>query len=273
MPPPATACPPGSEGGPPSPPQGEVAAIFRLYGATYCRAHPVPLSHQTVLRALEACRTAQLGGHAAHCPACGFERYASNACRNRHGPKCQPCTKVQWGAARQAAGRPVPSCHLVFTVPHALNPLILAHKQPLLTLRFNAASQTLVQCGHRHRGGQMGCTMVLHTWDQTWGAPCHLHCVIAAGALSSDGERWSEADPRFLLPVRALRTVVRGKFCEALAQGGSTGALPLASRAALCQRVGRLRQGALGQPCTRLRRCRPLYASRRHGKPPDSRCV
>jgi hypothetical protein len=76
MPPHATACPPGSEVGTPSPPQGEVADIVRLYGATYCRAHPVPPSHQQVMRALEACRPAQRGGHAAHYPTCGFERYA-----------------------------------------------------------------------------------------------------------------------------------------------------------------------------------------------------
>jgi hypothetical protein len=134
---------------------------------------------------------------------------------------------VQWVEARQAEVLPVPYFHLVFTVPHDLNPLILAPKRPLLTLLFNAASHTLVQFGHRNLGGQIGCTMVLHTWDQTLGAHFHVHCVIAAGALSSDGERWIDADPRFLFPVRALRTVLRGKFCAALAQAGTTGAVPL----------------------------------------------
>src|SRR5262249_34657136 len=109
----------------------------------------------------------------------------------------------------------------VFTVPHDLNPLILAHKRPLLTLLFNAASQTLVQFGHHNLGGQIGCTMVLHTWDQTLGAHFHVHCIIAAGALASTGESWIAADPRFLFPVRALSTVFRGKFCEALVQGGA----------------------------------------------------
>jgi hypothetical protein len=74
---------------------------------------------------------------------------------------------VQWVEDRQAAWLPVPYFHLGLTVPHDLNPLILAHKRPLFTLLFNAASQTLVQCGPRNLGGQLGCTMVLHTWDQT----------------------------------------------------------------------------------------------------------
>jgi hypothetical protein len=228
MQPHATDCPGAPAMRPPRAPPWEVAAIFRLYGETYRRVHPVPPSHLRVMRDLAACRTAQFGGHAAHCPPCGCERYAYHACRHRHGPKCQTFPKVQWVEDRKAAVRPVPSFHLVLTVPHALNPLILAHKRPLLTLLFNAASQTLVQFGHRNLGGQIGCTMVLHTWDQTLGAHCHVHCVIAAGALSANGERWINADPRFLFPVRALSAVCRGKFCEALAQAGSTGAVPLA---------------------------------------------
>jgi hypothetical protein len=50
---------------------------------------------------------------------------------------------------------------------------------------------------------------------------------MAAGARSSNGERWIEAAPRFLLPVRALSTVLRGKCCAALAQAVSTGVVPL----------------------------------------------
>ena len=213
---------------PPSTPPWEVAAICRLYGETSRRTQPVPPAQQQVLHAIEACRTAQLGGHTEPCPPCGFERYAYNSCRNRPCPKCQTCTQVQWVEARTAALLPVPSFHLVFTVPHALNSLILAHKRPLLTLLFNAASHTLIQFGHRTLGGQIGCTMVLHTWDQTLGAHFHVHCVIAAGALAADGEHWIEADPRFLFPVRALSTVFRGKFCAALARADSTGTWPRA---------------------------------------------
>jgi hypothetical protein len=226
MPPHATDCPPGTAVRTPSAPQWEVAEIFRLYGETSHRAHPVPPAHQQVMRDLEACRTAQLGGHAERCRTCGLERYAYNACRNRPCPTCQTCTQVQWVEARQAALLPVPSCHLVCTVPHDLHPRILAPKRPLLTLLCKAASQTLVPCGLRNLGGQIGCAMVLHTWDQTLGAHCHVHSVLAAGALSANGERWLEADARFLLPVRALRTVLRGTCCAALARLWATGALP-----------------------------------------------
>ena len=72
----ATACPRETEGGQPSAPPWEGADIFRLSGATDRRAHPVPPAQQQVMRDMEACRTAQLGGHAAPWPPCGCEWYA-----------------------------------------------------------------------------------------------------------------------------------------------------------------------------------------------------
>ena len=228
MPPHTNDCPGAAALRQPSPPRWEVAEIFRLYGERYRRTHPVPPAPQQVMHALEACRTAQLGGHAEPCPSWRFARYAYHACRNRPGPQCQTLTKVQWGEDRKAAWLPVPSCHLGFPVPHDLTPLILAHQSPLFTLLVNAARHTLVQCGHRNLGGQIGCTMVLPTWDQTLGAHFHVHGLMAAGALAADGGHGIAADPRFLFPVRALSTVFRGKFCTALARAGSTGAWPLA---------------------------------------------
>jgi hypothetical protein len=225
MPPHATACPPATAEGTPGAPPWEGADIFRLYGETDRRAHLVPPAHQKVMRDLEACRTAQRGGHAARWPPWGCERYAYNACRHRLGPQCQTFTQVQGVEDRKAELRPVPSFPLVFPLPHDLHPLILAHKRPLVTLLVKAARQTLGQCGQRPLGGQIGGRMVLPTWAQTLGAHGHVHGVIAAGALSSTGERWMEADSRFLFPVRALRPVLRGTCCEALAQATSTGAL------------------------------------------------
>jgi predicted Zn-ribbon and HTH transcriptional regulator len=115
MAPHTTDCPEAAAMRQPSAPSWEVADIFRLYGETYRRAHPVPPAHQKVMRDIEACRTAQLGGHTEHCPTCGFERYAYNSCRNRHCPKCQTFTKAQWVEDRKAELLPVPYFHLVFT--------------------------------------------------------------------------------------------------------------------------------------------------------------
>jgi putative transposase/transposase-like zinc-binding protein len=197
----------------------ELADIVRLYGPAYRRLHRLPLSHLKVLRAIEACRTAALGGHRESCAQCGFERFAYNSCRNRHCPKCQALVKARWLEQRQAELLPVPYFHNVFTLPHQLNPLILCQEQnqrAILNLLFQAVAETLLTFGRNNLGGTPGITMVLHTWDQQLRAHFHVHCLVTGGALASDGQRWRPARDNFLFPVRALSRVFRAKFLDGL---------------------------------------------------------
>ena len=208
-------------------PRWEVADIVRLYGDTYLQTHQVSPAQQKVLEAIVACRTAHLGGHVEQCPQCGFERYAYHSCRNRHCPKCQILPTVQWVAERQADLLPVPYFHTVFTLPHALNPLLIGNKRRLVPLLFAAASQTLRQFGQQNLGGQLGSIMVLHTWDQRLNAHFHVHCLVPGGALADAGTRWVPTHPRFLFPVQALATVFRAKCLDALGQLWTAEALRL----------------------------------------------
>ena len=213
-------------------PRWEVADIFRLYGDTYRQRYGVSTAQQQVIAALRACRPAQLGGHVERCPQCGFERYAYSSCRNRHCPKCQTWTTAQWVAARHAELLATPYFHTGFTVPHALNALVLGNKRPLLSLLFHAVSQTLLQFGKQNLHGQLGATLVLHTWDQTLNAHFPLHCLVPAGALAEDGTRWVPTQPRFLFPVQAFSTVFRAKCLTALQQANRKETLGCAQESA-----------------------------------------
>jgi predicted Zn-ribbon and HTH transcriptional regulator len=194
----------------------ELADIFRNYGEEYRQNHALPLSHLRVMRAVEHCRTAALGGHLQQCDACGFEHPAYNSCRNRHCPKCQSLAKARWLEEQKLELLPVGYFHLVFTVPHELNALILTNKKTLLSDLFKAVGETLVDFGRTHLGGQIGFITVLHTWDQTLLDHFHLHCLVPAGALSFDQKRWSPARKNFLFPVKALSVVFCGKFLDLL---------------------------------------------------------
>ena len=134
-------------------------------------------------------------------------------------------TKAPWVEDRQAERLPVPYFHCVFTLPHALNALVLVNQRPLLTLLWRAASQTLLQFGRQNLGGQLGGIHVLHTWDQTLGAHFHVHCLVPGGALADHGTRWIPTHPRFLFPVHALSTVFRGKFLAVLHSSTTMGPL------------------------------------------------
>ena len=190
----------------------ELADVFRQYGESYQRTHRISAGQQKVMRAVSVCRTQELGGHLDRCDACGFERPAYNSCRNRHCPKCQSLAKAKWLEKQTSELLPVGYFHLVFTLPHELNRLILAHKKIGLSLLFKAVSETLLEFGQTRLKGTLGIIAVLHTWDQTLKDHFHLHCLVPAGALSVDQSRWISARKNFLFPVKALSRVFRGKF-------------------------------------------------------------
>lgn len=196
----------------------ELADIFRRYGESYRQTHRLSSAEQKVMRAVWVCRTQELGGHLDRCDSCGFERPAYNSCRNRHCPKCQSLVKAKWLEKQTAELLPVGYYHLVFTLPHELNRLVLANKKILLALLFKAVSETLLEFGHRRLKGTLGVIAVLHTWDQTLKDHFHLHCLVPAGALSLDHSRWIHARPNFLFAVKALSRVFRGKFLASLKQ-------------------------------------------------------
>jgi len=209
----------------------ELANVFRRYGESYQRTHRLSASEQKVVRAVSVCRTQELGGHLDRCDACGFERPAYNSCRNRHCPKCQSLAKAQWLEKQTSELLPVGYFHLVFTLPHEVNRLILAHKKIGLSLLFKAVSETLLEFGQRRLHGTVGIIAVLHTWDQTLKDHFHLHCLVPAGALSIDRNRWIAARNNFLFPVKALSRVFRGKFLALLQHNIARGKIDFPSQA------------------------------------------
>ena len=208
----------------------EVADIFRAHGAAYRHAHALSRAQRRAMQAIETCRTAALGGHRETCDTCGAERLAYNSCRNRHCPKCQTLAKERWLAARRADLLPIDYFHVVFTLPHPLNPLAQGNPRVIYTLLFRAVAATLTTFARdpRHLGGDVGGTAILHTWGQNLSQHLHLHCVVTGGALTQDGARWIAAPPGFLFPVRALAKVFRGKYLDALRRAFAAGQLVLA---------------------------------------------
>jgi hypothetical protein len=204
--------------GPPAAPPSSLtlAEVVRAGLPAFARAHRLSAAHWKIVNVLLACRTAALGGHRYRCAECGREHFVPHSCRNRHCPRCQGAASHEWLARQQAALLPVPYFHLVFTLPHALNPLIAQNQRALYGLLFAAATQTLLQFGREKFGAQLGVTAVLHTWSQTLSDHYHLHGIVTGGGLSLDGTRWVKSHPRYLFAVRALSEVFCAKFCEGL---------------------------------------------------------
>jgi hypothetical protein len=220
--------------------------------APYRQTHPLSRAQRRARPAIETCRTAALGGHRDTCETGGAVPISYNSCRNRHCPKCQTLATERWLNARRAQLLPVEYFHLVFTLPHTLNPLAQGNPRVVYSLLFPAVPATLTAFARhpRHLGGDLGGTAILHTWGQNLSQHLHLHWVVTGGALAPDGARWFPAPPGFLSPVRALATVFRGKYLAALRRAFATGALrfagalapPLAEPAAFATWLDQLRR-------------------------------
>ena len=199
--------------------QVELADIFRLYADDYRRSYVLSYEQLKVMHHIQICRTAVLGGHVEQCDQCAFEQIAYNSCRDRHCPKCQTLTKEKWLNDRKAELLPCGYFHLVFTLPHDLNPIILSNKKKTLNILFAAVNQTLQAFAKDPQWrleGRLGFISVLHTWSQTLVDHFHLHCLIPAGALSFTKERWIPAKDNFLFKITSLAKEFRKRYLKLL---------------------------------------------------------
>jgi predicted nucleic acid-binding Zn ribbon protein len=179
---------------------------------------------QKVLHRLKICRTAWLGYHVYHCTddECGKIKYQYHSCRDRHCPQCGAIKKDEWIEARMQELLPVKYYHVVFTLPHELNSLVMGHRKVLYKLLFDASAQTLLSFAkdEKYLGAVPGIISVLHTWGQQLSFHPHIHCIVSGGGIT-DANGWKNAtknDWQFLFPVKAMSIVYRTKFLQALQQ-------------------------------------------------------
>jgi hypothetical protein len=190
--------------------------------------HPLPFNKNAhaarVLQRIKNCRTAALGYHVYQCTDddCGHIKYQYHSCRDRHCPNCGAVKKQEWIEARMQELLPVKYYHVVFTLPHELNSVVMWNRKLLYKLLFDASSATLLCFAkdEKYLGAVPGIISVLHTWGQQLSFHPHIHCIVSGGGISADNT-WREAkknDQQFLFPVKAMGIVYRTKFLQALQQ-------------------------------------------------------
>ena len=191
----------------------EVADILKKHINDYQSQYPLWPAHRKIVSDMLNCRTARLGGHIDRCDRCGMMRITYHSCRNRHcspPPADQHMPRERWLEKRKDEILPTSYFHVVFTVPHELNLVILTNKRVMLNILFKAVSQTLLAFGENELSGKLGFVATLHTWNQKLNAHFHLHCLVAGGAIS--GSSWTPLKGAYLFNKQALSVVFRGKF-------------------------------------------------------------
>ena len=185
---------------------------------------------QGVIGQLKKCRTAQLGYHLYKCnnKDCAQYKYQYHSCRNRHCPACGALQKEKWIEDRKNELLPIPYYHVVFTLPHELNPIILGNRKQLYNLLLDAAAQTLLSFANNpaYLGATPGILSVLHTWGQQLSFHPHVHCIVSGGGMAATLQKNKNNTPKafwknatgnkndFLFPVKAMAMVYRTKYLQ-----------------------------------------------------------
>jgi Putative transposase/Transposase zinc-binding domain len=209
-------------------PRVQVGDIARTYGAALRDSCALSGEQRAVLRAIERCRTAKLGGHMHVCNSCGYAVPVYNSCRNRHCPTCQSLEQHRWLERRRERILPTRYFHVVFTLPAELRCIVMAQRERLFAMLLQAASETLLTLAgdEKRLGATPAITMVLHTWTRELAFHPHVHAIVSAGGLRTGKvPQWVQGSDRYLFPVKVMAKLFRGLFRAALLHAIETGAV------------------------------------------------
>lgn len=190
----------------------EVADVLKISKQTLETQYNLCAIQQKALEALIRCRTSGAGGHVSYCNNCGHKEQSYNSCRDRHCPKCQFIKQEQWVDKLKSRLMPGRYFHVVFTIPHQLNPIFYINQRKCYKILFSSAWEALKKAGKNSGflGAEVGAVAVLHSWGQTLSYHPHVHMLVPAGGLSEDGMEWIQASQKFFVPVKALSAMFRG---------------------------------------------------------------
>jgi Putative transposase/Transposase zinc-binding domain len=191
--------------------------VFESGFEEYARGRTLHSRETRAARCIRGCYTAEMGAHTDSCLNGDYERLQFHACRHRSCPRCADSSRVNWIDAELQRLLPCSHFHAVFTIPHSLLALWERNRAWFIKLLFDCARESLLQllADPRHLGATPGLLMSLHTWGRDLSRHPHVHCLVSAGGMD-ERDHWRSTRPGWLLPVRPLQKLFRGKLLDAL---------------------------------------------------------
>ncbi|MDO4553048.1 MAG: IS91 family transposase [Bacillota bacterium] len=195
----------------------KISQIWQDSYETFSATHHQSEIQEKASYAILNCKSGKLGCNISRCSECGHMEIHNNSCRNRNCPNCQAVLKEIWVDERRAEVIDSPYFHVVFTLPHELNPLIYCNQKLLYGLLHRCSAETLLELSRdqKYLGATPGIIQVLHTWNQELDYHVHMHCIISGGGLTPD-RKIRKSKGRFFIPVKVLRDKFKGKFLSCL---------------------------------------------------------
>ena len=189
-----------------------IQEIFQMYGAEYTKNNKLSQDEWKVYNAIMKCKTGKLGHHYIQCNDCDDVTVGLNSCRNRHCPMCQSYAREKWIEKTNSYLLNIPYFHIVTTIPHELNELVMYNKKVMYNILFKATSEAILELGEDSKwvGAKLGITSILHTWGGTMTPHPHVHSIVTGGGLKNN--QWVSHNKEYLFKVQVLTSLFRGKF-------------------------------------------------------------
>ena len=209
----------------------KIRQIFeRSYDDYSARNHYQSDVQRKAAHAILNCKSGRLGVNLSQCTDCGHVEIHNNSCRNRNCPNCQAVLKEIWVDKRRDEVIDTPYFHVVFTLPHQLNPLIYCNQKLLYGLLHRCCAETLLELSSNKKwlGATPGIIQVLHTWNQELDYHVHMHCIVSGGGLTKDG-KIRKSSKNFFIRTEVLRDKFKGKYMAHLSSLYKSGSLTFSS--------------------------------------------
>lgn len=195
-------------------PEYKIQQIFqRSYSLYSSNASFLSDAQKKTAHSILLCKSGLLGMNFSQCEDCGHISVHNNSCRNRNCPNCQAILKELWVDKRRAEVIDSPYFHIVFTLPHELNPLMYCNQKLLYNLLHRCCSETLLEltADPKWLGATPGIIQILHTWNQEMDYHVHMHCIVSGGGLTKD-HRIRKTSPKYFITTKVLRDKFKGKY-------------------------------------------------------------
>ena len=186
-----------------------------------------PLKNIKAINAIIQCRTPAMGTGIYRCDEQHAPIEIHHSCRHRSCFICAAKSRKEWIDKQCNRLFDTPHFHVVFTLPHEYLSLWRYNDALFTSLIFKASHETLVElmADVKYHGVTPGILMALHTWGRQLTLHPHTHCLVTAGGLTPAGE-WKTIDD-YLLPIRVVKALYRGKMQALIMQAFKQGDLTL----------------------------------------------
>lgn len=207
--------------------EATLQSIFSASFAGYKAQHGISMDQYKAAHAIMHCGTGYLGSEAWYCNNDEHIEEQHHSCRHRSCPRCNGAQTNEWLEKTKARLLPCDHYHVVFTLPHELNPIWHYNRRWCGDCLHKASSETLRQLlkDDRYLGADVGILTSLHTWGRTLSFHPHIHALVTGGGMKSGA--WESVKKDFLLPVGVIKAKFRGKWLSWLNEAYDAGDIQL----------------------------------------------